>query len=194
MLIALAACAACAVYATPAAAEGRDAGWFLKANVGPAFGTLGSTPAADASTGYRFSRHLSLGAEFGMLPDAPFDKAGRLAPSAAALIDPSNLHVDSYHVNANLFMQPTAWGRLQPYATLGVGSFTSSTVANVTSGGPVVVQYERRTDAAENVGAGATFRIADWLGIGADYRHFVVNTSDTEHVNRFTTGITFLLK
>jgi hypothetical protein len=34
----------------------------------------------------------------------------------------------------------------------------------------------------------------NWLGLNADYRHFVVNASDTQHVNRFTTGVSVLVK
>ena len=33
-----------------------------------------------------------------------------------------------------------------------------------------------------------------WFGVNADYRHFIVNADATEHVNRFTTGISLSVK
>lgn len=69
-------------------------------------------------------------------------------------------------------------------------SFTGSTVADtLMTAGSYIVQYSRETNRATNLGAGASFRITNWLGVNADYRHFIVNAANTEHVNRFTTGI-----
>jgi hypothetical protein len=72
--------AAFAIFAAPASAQSQD-GWFLNAGVGPAFGTLGSVPAVDGTGGYRFNEHVSVVGEFGLLPHAPFDKAGIIAPA-----------------------------------------------------------------------------------------------------------------
>jgi hypothetical protein len=47
---------------------------------------------------------------------------------------------------------------------------------------------------SENFGLGATYRLTKWLGVNADYRHFVVNATDTQHVNRFTTGVSLFVK
>jgi hypothetical protein len=60
--------------------------------------------------------------------------------------------------------------------------------------GSTLTQYSRDTSLAENVGVGTTYRLTNWLGLNADYRHFVVNASDTQHVNRFTTGVSVLVK
>lgn len=32
-----------------------------------------------------------------------------------------------------------------------------------------------------------------WFGVNADYRHFVVNAGDREHINRFATGVKVFL-
>ena len=106
----------------------------------------------------------------------------------------SNLHVNAYHVNANLFVQPSPWGRFVPYATAGFGTFTGSTVASGLMAGSHIVQYSRETNSATNVGAGTTFRLTNWLGVNADYRHFIVNAADMEHVNRFATGVSLFVK
>jgi hypothetical protein len=60
--------------------------------------------------------------------------------------------------------------------------------------GSTLTQYNRETNWAENVGLGTTYRVTSWLGLNADYRHFIVNASDTQHVNRFTTGVSFFVK
>jgi opacity protein-like surface antigen len=86
------------------------------------------------------------------------------------------------------------WGRFDPYATVGVGAFTGSTVAKSSLPGSTLTQYSRETNWAENVGLGTTYRVTSWLGLNADYRHFIVNASDTQHVNRFTTGVSFFVK
>ena len=79
-------------------------------------------------------------------------------------------------------------------ATVGIGAFTGSTVASATVPGSRVVQYDRETNLAENFGFGTTYRLTDWLGLNAEYRHFVVNASDTQHLNRFTTGVSVSVK
>jgi len=77
---------------------------------------------------------------------------------------------------------------------VGIGAFTGSTVANGTLAGSRLVQYDRKTDLAENFGVGATYRLTNWLGVNADYRHFVVNATDRQHVNRFATGVSLFAK
>jgi hypothetical protein len=187
--------AACALFATPAAAQ-TDNGWFANVGVGPAFGTFGSTAAADVSGGFKFTDHIQLAGEFGILPHAPFDKVGSIAPPVSPLVSPSDMHVNAYHLNANLFVRPSPWGRLAPYATAGFGAFTGSTVASAETGDSRIVQYERDTNPAANFGVGATYRLTDWLGVNADYRHFIVDgvNGDTEHVNRVTTGVSLFVR
>jgi hypothetical protein len=45
--------ATCAILATPAAAQSEQDRWLLNAQVGPAFGTFGTTPNFDAKAGFR---------------------------------------------------------------------------------------------------------------------------------------------
>lgn len=47
---------------------------------------------------------------------------------------------------------------------------------------------------SENFGLGTTYRLTNWLGLNADYRHFVVNATDTQHINRFTTGVSLFVR
>ena len=49
----------------------------------------------------------------------------------------------------------------------------ATTVAAQRLGGSRSDLYVRETDPATNVGAGAMFRMTDWLGIGADYKKLV---------------------
>jgi len=179
--------------ATPAAAQSDHHHWFVNAGVGPSFGTFGPTASADLSGGYKVSDHVALAGEFGALPHAPFDKAGSVAPSVSPFAPSSDVHVNAYHTNANLFVRPSPWGRLVPYATAGFGGFTGSTVASTTMAGSHIVQYSRETNPATNLGAGATYRLTNWLGVNANYRHFIMNAADTQHVNRFTTGISLFV-
>jgi hypothetical protein len=52
--------AVCAILATPAAAQSEQDRWMLNAQVGPAFGTFGTTPNFDAKAGYKFNEKISL--------------------------------------------------------------------------------------------------------------------------------------
>jgi opacity protein-like surface antigen len=193
LIVVLGLCAAGSLLATPASAQVQHNHWFVNAGVGPSFGTLGSTPAADASAGYKLNEHLAITGEFGVLPHAPFDKAGSLAPSLSPFTPTSDVHVNAYHVNANLVMQAAPLGRFVPYATAGIGSFTGSTVASGDLGGSRLVQYDRDTNFATNLGIGTTYRLSKWFGLNADYRHFIVNATDRQHVNRFTTGVSIFV-
>jgi opacity protein-like surface antigen len=194
VVIILALMTACALTATSASAQVEQHQWFLNAGIGPSFGSLGSTSVVDASAGYKLNDHVSIAGEFGVLPHAPFDKAASVAPTVSPLVPSADVHVNAYHTNANLFVQASPWGRLAPYATVGVGAFTGSTVANATFGNSRVTQYDRDTNAAENFGVGATYRLTTWLGVNADYRHFIVNAEDTQHINRFTTGVSVFVR
>ena len=185
--------AALAIFAPTASAQVQD-GWFMNAGVGPAFGTLGSVPAVDGTGGYRFNEHVSVAGEFGLLPHAPFDKAGMIAPSLSPLVPAADLRVNGYHANGNVTIQPGLWGRVEPYATVGIGTFTGSTVAAANVGPTEFRQYQRDTHFASNLGAGLTYRFNRWLGANADYRHFIVNATDREHVNRFATGVKVFVK
>jgi opacity protein-like surface antigen len=185
--------AAFAIFAAPASAQSQD-GWFLNAGVGPAFGTLGSVPAVDGTGGYRFNEHVSVAGEFGLLPHAPFDKAGIIAPTVSPLVPAADLRVNGYHANGNITVHPGTWRRVEPYATVGIGTFTGSTVAAADIGPTQFRQYQNDTHFASNFGAGLTYRLNRWLGLNGDYRHFIVNAGDREHVNRFATGVKVFVK
>ena len=188
--------AASAIYATPAGAQGVNDKWTLEAHVGPAFGTLGTTPNIDAAAGYRVTDRVSVVGEFGSLSHAPFDKAAFLAPTitAPSLFTDSKVHVNGYHYNANLKMTPAAWKNVTPYITGGFGAFTGSTVAKYQVGPAWQREYESSTGMAANFGGGLTYRVNRWMGLNADYRQFIVNARENEQVHRFTTGFSLFLK
>jgi hypothetical protein len=50
---------------------------------------------------------------------------------------------DRYHVNGNLIIQPGLWGRVEPYATVGIGTSTGSTVAAADIGPTEFRQYQK---------------------------------------------------
>jgi Outer membrane protein beta-barrel domain len=96
--------------------------------------------------------------------------------------------------NGNLTVQPGLRARAEPYATVGIGTFTGSTVAAADVGPTEFRQYQNDTHFASNFGAGLTYRLNRWLGLNADYRHFIVNAGDQEHLNRFATGVKVFVK
>ena len=114
-------------FGRPVLAKGR----MLNAQVGPAFGTFGTTPNFDVKAGYRFHENLSLIGEFGGLSHAPFEKAALIAPAVNApdVFADSKIHVNGYHYNGKLMVTPKNWDRITPYVTGGLGAFTGSTVA-----------------------------------------------------------------
>jgi opacity protein-like surface antigen len=185
--------AALAIFAAPASAQSQD-GWFLNAGVGPAFGTLGSIPSVDGSGGYRVNQYLSVTGEVGLLPHAPLDKAGIIAPAVSPLVPAADVRVNGYHVNGNVTVHPGIRGRVEPYATAGIGTFTGSTIASADVGPTQFRQYRHDTHLASNVGAGLTYRLNRWFGVNADYRHFMVDADNWQHVNRFVTGVKVFLK
>lgn len=186
----------CAIVAAPAAAQSGQDQWLLNAQVGPAFGTFGTTPNFDVKAGYQLVEKLTLVGEFGGLPHAEFNKAASVAPAANVplVFADSKIHVNGYHYNANAVVTPTTLDRLTPYLTGGVGAFTASTVARYNLGSNSQRRYQSTTNLATNIGGGISYRANRWLGVNADYRHFIVNADATEHVNRFTTGISLFVK
>jgi opacity protein-like surface antigen len=187
---------ACAIFAAPAAAQTGETGWFVNTSIGPSFGTFGSQPSFDADAGYRFTDLFAISGEFGVLPHAPFDKAAPVSPAISlpeAAVDP-DIHVNGYHVNANLWMTPRPWGRISPYLTGGIGTFSARTVARFGLGPVSTKRYEAETNLATNVGAGLMYRVNRWFGVGADYRHFLVDAVDVQHLNRFTAGVSFFVR
>jgi opacity protein-like surface antigen len=188
--------AACAILASPAAAQSEQNRWMLNAQVGPSFGTFGTTPNFDARAGYTFNDRISIVGEFGALSHAPFEKAGAIAPALAVpdVFTDSKVHVNGYHYNANLLVAPKSWGRITPYVTGGFGAFTGSTVARFDVGPAWQRRYESITNVATNVGGGVSYRLNRWLGVNADYRRFIVNAEPTQSVNRLTTGVSLFVR
>jgi opacity protein-like surface antigen len=193
--MALAVLAVCAIFSAPAAAQVSDDRWFLRADVGPSFGTFGATPVVNASTGVKLWDRVGVAAEFGALPRASFDKASGVAPAIPTVLVPrDDVHVNNYHANANLLVRPGNWGVVRPYLTGGYGAFVGSTVARGTLGDTSLTLHSRDTNPATNLGGGVRYNLTKWLGVNADYRHFIVHADDTRHVNRFGVGITFDVK
>lgn len=57
-VVACALLAVCVLGAAPASVQVQNHSRFATAGIGPAFGTLGSTPVVDASAGYNLTKHV----------------------------------------------------------------------------------------------------------------------------------------
>ncbi len=165
----------------------------INAAVGPSFATLGTTMAATAGLDFKLNDRTSIVGEFGVLPHAPFGDAAEIAPVTD---NADSSRVNAYHWNGNLRLRPFELGRVDTYLTGGVGSFTADTViADRFSGTSRFADHRVVTDFATNVGAGLSYRLNDWAGVGADYRTFFVHRNGTTpRVNRFTAGLQFSIK
>lgn len=181
------------VFAVPAAAQSLDDRISLNAAVGPSFANVGTTFSTMAGLDLKLNDRTTLVGEFGIIPRAAFRDASEIAAPVAASPDS---RVNAYHWNGNLKVRPFEIGRLAPYVTGGVGSFTADTVVGDVMMGQMRFEDRRRaTNVATNVGAGVNYRINDWVGIGADYRTFFVHRDDSmPRVHRFSTGLTLSLK
>jgi opacity protein-like surface antigen len=160
--------------------------------VGPSFANVGTTFATTAGLDVKLTPRTMLVGEFGVLSHAPFGDAAEIAAPVA--LNPDQ-HVNAYHWNGNLRVRPFEIARFEPYVTGGFGAFTTDTIVqDMSIGGTKVQDLRRTTDFATNVGAGVTYRLTNWLGLGADYRTFFVHRdNDTPRVNRFTAGLNFSL-
>jgi opacity protein-like surface antigen len=179
--------------AVPAAAQSDDARVSLNVAVGPSFANVGTTFSTIAGLDVKLNERTALVGEFGIIPRAPFRDASEIAAPVAAS---SDSRVNAYHWNGNLKVRPFEVAGLAPYVTGGIGSFTSDTVVSDVMIGPTRFEDRRTaTNFATNVGAGVTYRITDWVGVGADYRTFFVHRDEsTPRVHRFSAGLTFSLK
>jgi opacity protein-like surface antigen len=179
--------------AVPAGAQTADDRLSINAAVGPSFANMGTTFSTTAGLDVKLNERTSVVGEFGILPHAPFRDAAAIAPEAPVGND---ARVNAYHWNGNLRVRPFDIGGLQPYVTGGIGSFTADTIVSEQTIGSTRFEDRRRaTDFATNLGAGVTYQLTDWMGVGADYRTFFVHRdAATPKVNRFTTGLTFSLK
>ena len=180
-------------FAAPAAAQTDDARVSVNAAVGPSFANVGTTFSTTADLDVKLNNRAALVGEFGIIPRAPFRNASEIAAPVAA---PFDSRVNAYHWNGNLKVRPFEVRGLAPYVTGGIGSFTSDTVVSDVMVGSTRLQDRRTaTNLATNVGAGATYQLTDWVGVGADYRTFFVHRDgSTPRVHRFSTGLTFSLK
>ena len=179
---------------TPVFAQSTDR-FSLNASVGPSFANLGTTWSTMAGLNFNLHDRAVLVGEFGVLPHAPF-KGDLGVTSPLARDGFVGEHVNAYHWNGNLKVEPFVTNRLTPYLTAGVGAFQSDALVRKSTFGATSVQDRRRvTDFATNVGAGVLYRLNDWMGATADYRSFFVHRDDdTPTINRFTAGLTFTLK
>jgi opacity protein-like surface antigen len=193
--VCLAALVTALAYAAPVSAQVPQATQnplFVNAMVGPSFGDTAHSAAGMAAAGYTFHPNLIVLGEVGTFRMAPFDNTfGVTAPPSLFTGSKSA----AYHVNANvLYRIPAMNGRVTPYATAGAGTLTATTIENGKLGPTSPQPRERETHTALNAGAGLTYRFNQWLGVGADYRYFVLATDRSPHVNRFTTGVSLFIK
>jgi opacity protein-like surface antigen len=179
---------------TPVFAQAQDGPLSLNATIGPSFGNVGTTFSTVGGVEFRMSDHFSLVGEGGILPRAPFRDAADIA-APATFGDADRTRVNAYHWNGNVTV-PFQVRSLSPYVTAGMGTFVADTVTPSRQVNGVWIEARRRvTDFATNIGAGAMYRVNDWLGVGADYRTFFVHRDrETPRVHRFTTGLTLSLK
>jgi opacity protein-like surface antigen len=161
--------------------------------LGPSFATVGNSFSATADLQLSLNNFASLVGEVGMLRHTPFADALLIAPPAANL---AAERVNATHWNANVKVRPFESGRIRPYVTAGIGAFVADAIAGArTIDGVTHRDMRRASDFATNAGAGVTFWLTDWMGVGADYRVFsVFRNAPTEHVNRLTAGLTFSVK
>jgi opacity protein-like surface antigen len=179
------------VVSTSAFAQG-DNRVSLNATIGPSFSNIGTTYSALAGVNVRMNDRVALVGEFGATPHTPFRDAEEIA-APLGLVGSQPEHVNAYHWNGNIQVRPFQFRGLQPYVTGGLGSFVADTLTSDTTAGGATVQDRRRAiDFATNVGAGVTYRLNDYVGVGADYRTILVHRDgDTPRVNRLTAGLTF---
>jgi opacity protein-like surface antigen len=156
--------------------------------VGPSFGT-NTTALGRAAAGFHFSPNLSMIGEFGTFQADRIDDAANITAPGGFAGDSTGT---AYHVNANMVYQLPERARFSPYATGGVGFLTAPTIESVDIGRFADAPFGRETHAAFNMGAGLTYRLYRWLGVGVDYRYYVLASDRSPHINRFTAGLTFL--
>jgi opacity protein-like surface antigen len=130
--------------------------------------------------------------EFGVPPGSEFEDADIIAPrtSIPAAFHP-DVNVNSFHYNANIFFRPQLEiDRLRPYFTAGAGGITARVSAEDSSGF-VPDSSKSRHNPAVNMGGGVLVPMTDWMGVTADYRHFVFPDPEVANFDRFTAGVTF---
>ncbi|HWB15330.1 MAG TPA: outer membrane beta-barrel protein [Vicinamibacterales bacterium] len=200
-VVCLAAAAACALAAAPVWAQtpstlpttassspsSTSSPWFVDALVGPSFGT-NTTAVGRAAAGFHFSPTLSMIGEFGTFQADRLDNASAIAAPTGVAPDSKGT---AYHVNANMVYQLPERARFVPYATGGVGFLTAPTIESLDTGPFADSSFGRETHAAFNMGGGVAYRIDRWLGVGVDYRYYVLASNQAPHMNRFTAGLTF---
>jgi hypothetical protein len=180
--------------ATSAFAQSIDRVSFNVA-AGPSFANVGTTFSALADLDVSLNDRASLVGEFGLLRHAPFAEATPIAPPVPgpALGTP---RVNGYHWNGNVRLRTVEVGKLRPYVTAGLGTFTADTIAESRGPGSTTFEDRRRvTDFTTNVGAGVSYPLNDRLGVAADFRTFFVHRDDhTPRVHRLAAGLTVSIK
>ena len=180
-----------ALVATPVAAQTSTSTWFANALVGSAFGTPGTTPAANLMTGHELGQGVSIVGELGMFRHEPFENLHAI-PGGPAVPANADQKANAWHLNANMRYQVPDIGRLAPYLTLGFGTYFAPAWQRSPIGS--IPSYDHDATPTGNLGGGLTVRLTPWLGVSADYRYFAVGGRQFEHVNRFSTGISLLLR
>ncbi|MFO7301510.1 MAG: outer membrane beta-barrel protein [Acidobacteriota bacterium] len=190
-ILALPASQVSAQTATPGVDHVRP--WHVNATIGPSFGTVGTAPTTMASAGYELGNGWSLVGEAGTFRGKPLEFETVIPGATGPAVDDSQ-RANAFHYNVNVYYQVPERARLLPYLTAGVGAFNTMMVDEPIPGLGSIATLDRVTHAASNLGGGLTYRLSDWLGLTADYRLFVFNTNEAQRVNRFTTGVSILLR
>jgi opacity protein-like surface antigen len=165
----------------------------LNASVGPSFASVGTSLSTLAGFDVNFNDYVGVRGEFGFLPHTPFEDAVEVAPPVPGGNLPADGSLSAYHWNGNVNVRPYRTPRVSSYVTAGFGSFIADALVDEqTIEGISFDNHRIRSDWATNIGAGAAYRLNEWLGVGADYRTFFVHRDDeTPRVHRFTAGLTF---
>ena len=173
---------------TSAFAQEWPSGVSVGATVGTSFANLGPSVATTAALDYNVTDRFGIGGEFGILPNASIDEAPRLVALPTSTPTDGRLH--AHHWNGNLKVRPYLTSRFRSYLTAGAGSFTSEAIAEDPVLGGMGETRRIRTDFATNVGAGALYRLNNWLGVQMDYRTFFVHRDgDSPRVHRLVAGL-----
>jgi hypothetical protein len=187
-----------AVLATPVSAQTPET-WYVNASAGPGFGTGGTSAGSLTGIGLNVLPRLSIQAEFGTSQDSV-----RNQHLAADFGGAPTTRSAAFLMNGNVRLQLPSAGRWNPSVTAGAGTYRGSWIMPNGSPGRLP-SIDRATYPALNVGGALNYRVKDWLGLGANYRHYYVmsqepatnlRTSARENtrVNSVTFGATLYLK
>jgi hypothetical protein len=158
-------------------AQTSERPWYVDATLGPSFRTSGTAGTASTAIGLNIFKNLSIAGEVGTIRGVAYGQSDPMLTVRNGGTMPNETSY-AYHVNANLRLDVPEAGRWKPTLTAGLGTFRAPW-AQTSAEASVVRSRDRFTHPAINYGATVSYRLTDWLGIGADFRQFVVFTEPT---------------